>query len=533
MALSNNNSKRAVLGTGALALAGLVSMPLQAADAQQIIRDRCLACHTESGTAAAPSFSRINEQRKSPEGWQMTLNRMIHLRDLQISAEEKRALIKYLSDTQGLAPSEAAPYRYLLEQDTNLVETGGDQHLVETCARCHSEARSGLQRRSKDEWKLLVDFHMAQFPGIELHAGSRDRPWYQIATTQTVDTLFEKYPLVTEEWNNWKKADKADVMGRWRVTGYIPEKGEFDAWMSAAKTGDGRYDLTLEGHYADGTLLSGTGKATVYTGYEWRASVTIDDVKMRQVMALDAKGQMKGRMFLASEREIGGVLNAVKDQGMGQLVAVQPSYIRSGESAELTLIGAGLKGDIDLGEGVKVEKIIARSDDRITLVAKATGAEGPRTIKVGKAIHNAALNVYEQLARVDVLPADAVSRIGGADSAMAKVRATYRAVGYSAGPDGVPGTDDDVRLGYMPASWSILPADEVAEHDKDHLYAGQITAAGIFVPGDAGPNPERKMSANNVGRLKVVATVDDGANKVQGEGNMLVSVPDFVRRVLD
>ena len=264
MALSNNNSKRAVLGTGALALAGLVSMPLQAADAEQIIRDRCLACHTESGDSAAPTFSRISEQRKTPEGWQMTLNRMIHLRDLEISAEEKRVLIKYLSDKQGLAPSEAAPYRYLLEQDTNLVEAGADQHLVETCARCHSEARSGLQRRAKDEWKMLVDFHMAQFPGIELHAGSRDRPWYQIATTQTVDTLFEKYPLVTEEWNNWKKADKADVMGRWRVTGYIPEKGEFDAWMSAAKTGDGRYDLTLEGHYADGTVLSGTGKATVY-----------------------------------------------------------------------------------------------------------------------------------------------------------------------------------------------------------------------------------------------------------------------------
>ncbi|MET4163453.1 quinohemoprotein amine dehydrogenase alpha subunit [Marinobacterium sp. MBR-111] len=322
-------------------------------------------------------------------------------------------------------------------------------------------------------------------------------------------------------------------MGRWRVTGYIPEKGEFDAWMSAAKTGDGRYDLTLEGHYADGTVLSGTGKATVYTGYEWRASVTIDDMKMRQVMALDANGQMEGRMFLATEREIGGALNAVKDQGMGQLVAVQPSYLRSGESAELTLIGAGLKGDIDLGEGVTVEKIVARSDDRITLVAKATGAEGPRTIKVGKAINNAALNVYSTLARVDVTPANAVTRIGGAGSEMEKVRATYRAVGYSAGADGKPGTDDDLRLGYMPASWSILPADEVAEHDKDHLYAGQINAAGIFVPGDAGPNPERKMSANNVGRLKVVATVNDGASKVDGEGSMLVAVPDFVRRVLD
>lgn len=534
MALSNNNTKRAVLGTGVLALAGLASMPLQAADAQQIIRDRCLACHTESGDAAAPTFSRISEQRKSPEGWQMTLNRMIHLRDLEISAEEKRAVIKYLSDTQGLAPSEAAPYRYLLEQDTNLVETGGDQHLVETCARCHSEARFGLQRRTKDEWKLLVDFHMAQFPGMELHAGSRDRPWYQIATTQTVDMLFEKYPLMTEEWKNWQQAPKADAIGRWRVTGYIPGKGEFDAWMSAVKTGEDRYDVTLEGQYSDGAALKGSGKATLFTGYEWRASVTVDGVKMRQVMALDAEGKMMdGRIFLAAEREIGGTLSAVKDKGMAQLVAVQPSYLRTGESTELTLIGSGLKGDVDLGEGVKVEKILSRSDDRITLVARASGAEGARTVKVGQAVQDEALKVYTTLARVDVTPANAVSRIGGGGSAMAKVRATYRAVGYSAGADGVAGTEDDLRLGYMPASWSIQPADEVAEHDKDHLYAGQITAAGIFIPGDAGPNPERKMSANNVGRLKVVATVNDGANEVQGEGSMLVSVPDFVRRVLD
>ncbi len=533
MALSNNNSKRAALGTGVLVLAGLAGTPALAQDAQQIIRDRCLACHTESGTAQAPSFSRISEQRKTPEGWLMTINRMTHLRGLQLPVEEKRALVKYLADTQGLAPEEVAGYRYLLEQDTNRVETSINQGLTETCGRCHSEARFALQRRTEEEWKYLVNFHMGQFPTAEFHSLARDRQWYQIAHNDTAAELGKRFPLITQEWSNWQKAAKTDLMGQWRVTGFVPGKGEFDAWMSAAKTSEGHYAVSLEGQYADGSALKGEGKATVYTGYEWRASLTIDGVKMRQVMAADKQGNtLEGRMFLAAEREIGGELSAVRDQGKTQLVAIQPSYLRAGESAELTLIGQNLDGDIDLGEGVVVEKVLSRGADRITVIAKATGAEGLRSVTVGKSA-KANLAVYSELARVAVTPANAVTRIGGADSAMAKVRANYRAVGYSAGADGKPGTDDDLRLGYMPASWSIKPADEVAAHDKDEQYAGSLNAAGIFTPGDAGPNAERKMTANNVGRLTVVASVADGSDKVEGEASMLVSVQDFVRRVLD
>ncbi|CAM4124599.1 quinohemoprotein amine dehydrogenase subunit alpha [Vreelandella rituensis] len=534
MALNNNRLKRVLMGTGALALAGLLSPAALATDAQEIIRDRCLACHTESSDAANSTFSRISDQRKTPEGWHMTLNRMEHLRDAKISAQEKRELIKYLSDTQGLAPEEAAPFRYLLEQDTNLVESGVDENLMQMCARCHSAARFGLQRRTLDEWQMLVDFHMAQFPGIELHAGSRDRPWYQLAHNETSAQLSEQYPLDTPEWNNWSKAKKVDLKGRWRVTGYVPGKGEFSAWMTAATDDDGRYNLKLEGNYADGAVIEGSGKATVYTGYEWRGTLTIDSVKMRQVMAADKDGQvMAGRMFLAMEDEIGGELRAVKDTGKAQVVAVMPSYLKAGESAELVIVGQNLDGDIDLGDGVRIDEVIARSKDRIVVTATATGTPAVNDVQVGSADSTVALAVFDQVARVDVTPTNAVTRIGGNGGEMEKVRATYRAIGYSAGADGEAGTDDDVRLGYMPASWSIEPVDEVAEHDKDHLYAGEITPAGMFIPGDAGPNPERKMSANNVGRLNVVATVDDGDSKVEGRGSMLVSVPDFVERVLD
>ena len=41
------------------------------------------------------------------------------------------------------------------------------------------------------------------------------------------------------------------------------------------------------------------------------------------------------------------------------------------------------------------------------------------------------------------------------------------------------------------------------------------------------------MTANNVGRLAVVASVKDAGEAVEGDSRLIVSVPDFVRRVLD
>jgi quinohemoprotein amine dehydrogenase len=242
---------------------------------------------------------------------------------------------------------------------------------------------------------------------------------------------------------------------------------------------------------------------------------------------------MSGRLFRRDAEAEGGELRAVKGTGTPQLVAVMPSHLRLGEAQELTLVGSGLAGEISLGQGVTVEKVVSRTAERVTVLARATGRAGARDVAVGSARAPGALAVYERLARVEVLPADAVARTGGGGGAMEKVGVAYRAVGYAAGPDGKAGTRDDLKLGYMPAKWAIAPADHTAEEELDHKFAGSIDANGVFTPGDAGPNPQRKMSANNVGRLRVVATVEYGGSPVSGQGKLLVSVPDFVQEVLD
>ncbi len=528
-------SIRTIFGAGALVLAGALAAPpvAGAADGEALLRSYCLTCHTEQG-AGSGGLSRINEMRKSPEGWHMTMNRMQNMHGLTMPPEDKRAVIKHLADTRGLAPAEAEPWRYLLEQDTNRVEDVAEPY-AEMCARCHSGARFALQRRSAGEWALLVHTHMGQNPTLELHALSRDRPWMQLALDETAPALAADFPLDSAEWRAWQAAVKPELAGSWRLVGHVPGKGEFDARMTAEGSAADGYTLRVDGRYLDGSRLSGRGSATVYTGYEWRGTLELDGVPMRQVMAAAADGaEMQGRMFRRDARELGGELRAVREGATGQVIAALPGHLRRGETGIVTIVGSRLAGNVSLGAGVRVLEVLSRDADRVVVRARADGANGLREVRVGTARGAGMLAVYDRIARVEVLPHNAVARVGGpGDAQMEKVRVAYRAVAYAAGPDGEAGTDDDIRLGPVPVSWSIEPADDDAAEADDHVFAGSIDADGLFTPGDAGPNPKRSMSGGNTGRLAVVATVAGGAEPVEGRASLLVAAPDFVRRVLD
>ena len=78
-----------------------------------------------------------------------------------------------------------------------------------------------------------------------------------------------------------------------------------------------------------------------------------------------------------------------------------------------------------------------------------------------------------------------------------------------------------------------MPADEEADKERDQDFVGRIGADGVFVPGDAGPNPAMSKSLGNTGRVNVVAVVDEAGGRVEGRGKLDVAVPDFVHRALD
>ena len=132
-------------------------------NAEELLESACGTCHlpTEDG------LERIKDSRRTPEGWDMTLVRMMLVHGVKMSAAERATLVKHLADTRGLAPEESAPYRYILERRSNLIEEQPDETLGVMCARCHSYARFAVQRRTLEDWRKLSHFHLGQFPTTE------------------------------------------------------------------------------------------------------------------------------------------------------------------------------------------------------------------------------------------------------------------------------------------------------------------------------------------------------------------------------
>lgn len=131
----------------------------------------------------------------------MSIARMQVMHGLSISDDDRRTLVKYLADKQGLAPSETDGVRYAMERRLNTVEHFDDQ-LSQMCGRCHSGARVALQRRPAQEWEHLVNFHLSQWPSLEYQAQARDRDWLDIALKQMVPDLAKRFPSTTRPGPN-------------------------------------------------------------------------------------------------------------------------------------------------------------------------------------------------------------------------------------------------------------------------------------------------------------------------------------------
>ena len=69
----------------------------------------CSGCHVRD---SAGYLQRISYERKTPEGWEMTVRRMVALNNVKLDPAAARTIVRYLSDNQGLAPAELRPGRF-------------------------------------------------------------------------------------------------------------------------------------------------------------------------------------------------------------------------------------------------------------------------------------------------------------------------------------------------------------------------------------------------------------------------------------
>ncbi len=495
-------------------------------DPQALLNSKCIACHLPQEKGG---MNRIDQSRRTPEGWDMTIGRMIAAHGVRLTPDERQALVKHLADTRGLAPEEAAGRRYLLEREFVQVETPDDKLVADTCARCHSYGRIALQRRTEDDWRKLANFHVGQFPTIEIQASGRDRNWWEIASKDVPKALGKLYPYDSEAWSKWLKHEVANVAGSWRVVGHRPGWGTYEGTATVEADGKDHYKLKMQLSYANGKQESAEGKAVLYTGYEWRALVKQGEDEVVQVFTLSEDGQtLAGRWHKAGVDSLGGQLQAVRSgtETPERLLMVEPAYIKAGTTQKISLFGNNLSGDVDLGDGIKVVKVLEQTPGKVVVEAQATGdaSDGVRVISVGKSSLEQGFALYHKVDYLSIEPDKAMANIGGNGGVRPKIPVQFESIGYTFGADGKKGTADDVRLGNMAASWSVADLNAYAEKMQDAKFAGSMQPNGLFIPGDAGPNPKRKFATNNAGELKVTAVFEEDGHKVKASKPLVVTV---------
>jgi quinohemoprotein amine dehydrogenase len=123
-----------------------------------------------------------------------------------------------------------------------------------------------------------------------------------------------------------------------------------------------------------------------------------------------------------------------------------------------------------------------------------------------------------------------MARLGGVTMPVRTEQFEARGVSY--GPDGKPGTPDDLDLGPVDARWSLEEYTATFK-DDDLKYVGEIAQSGLFTPNVEGPNPNRPGNRNNVGDVWVVASylasgAAPSAKPLRARAHLLVTVPVYL-----
>lgn len=505
----------------ALALLSMWCMAVRAeaagvATGEALVRTYCSGCHAEH----QGRFDRISSIRKTPEGWVMTLFRMRQVHGLALGDDVQSALVQYLADTQGLAPSEAQPGRFALERRPNVQDVDLGPKIGIMCGRCHSLARVALQRRDAHEWLKLAHMHLGQWPSIEYQASGRDRPWWQIASTELPATLAGLFPFESTAWKEWHARPVQDLTGSWVVVGHAQGGGDFYGTAEIDRQATGAYVARYALKNLDGMALAGESHALLYTGYEWRGRAEVAGSPRREVFAVSEDGtRIVGRWFDAAHAELGGDWSAIRAGGPARVLAVLPRALRIGTSSTVTVVGAGLgTAELSLGAGTRA-RILSRTPNFVRAeVIVAGGSEpGERPVSVGAASIGQGLALYRRIDRIEVLPAYGIARLGGGQ--VAPVSAQFEAIAAERLPDG-----RFLTLGPVAATWRAEPFDAEAARSDDVKFAGRLDGNGRYQPAGAGPDPVRQFSGDNVGNLSILAQVQEGDRTIEGRSHLIVTV---------
>ncbi len=518
---------------------------------------RCVRCHAMNDDGY---MTRISYLRKTPEGWQQSVRRMVLLQDVELDPAAAREIVKYLANNLGLAPEEAAPGDFEVQRRLIDYRYTADADTEDTCIRCHSMGRVITQRRSKQEWDLLMATHRYYYPLIDFQAFIRSGPGStepgpdgsppdnRHPMDKAVSHLSQAFPLDTAAWASWSaNMRQPRLAGTWAMSGYEPGKGPIYGHVTITADPPAEDEFTTEAVYTyarSGQQVRRQGRSIVYTGFQWRGRSYEDgdETGLREVMSADRdRRSITGRWYTGGYDEIGLDVTLQRVTADPLVSGVFPSIIRRGESPlEITIYGATLPvsiaaGDLDFGGGIVVTEVVSAGADAITVQVSATADAdvGGRDLFVAGTSHRDALTVYDTVDAIEVMPRAGMARVGGI--VFPKGFQQFEATARSNGADGEAGTDDDLELGTANVVWSLEEYAAVLD-DDDLAFVGGIDDGGLFTPAEDGPNPNRSGDRNNIGDVWVVGTFipDDamraaGAKELRARAHLLVTVPLYMR----
>jgi quinohemoprotein amine dehydrogenase len=540
---------------------------------------KCASCHAKDDKG---NLSRISWIRTTPEGWEEAIKRMVRLNGLTLEPADARLIVKYLSNSHGIAPEEAKPVMYMAEhriQD----EVIPNESVRTTCNNCHALGRAFQWHRTRQEWLLLADMHSALYQqaesafrrngarggggGAATAAGGRGNrggaaatgaaaPAENISLDTTLDFLGKSYGLHTAEWSGWHARMRAPrLAGRWLVSARMPGRGKYAGEMTVTQgAAPDEFTTTVKLQpVSGGPALTRTGTSVVYTGYSWRgrshggpvtANSAPDDInrEMREAMwfAPD-QNWAEGRWFWGEYQEFGLDVKLIKATADPAISLVDRYSLKTGSQAQrVHIFGANLPAqpaaaDLDFGAGVTVKSIVSHTATDIvaTVDVAADATSGKRDLVIGNATLEGALAIYDKVDYVKVTPEASLARLGGDEkSPHPRGYAQFEAVGYQRGEDGKLHTADDVEIGPIDATWSVEEFYAVFG-DDDKEFVGVLNSAGLFTPNIDGPNPQRKFSRNNYGDVWIVGTAKNEKDKdgkpLVGKSYLVVTVPTYIR----
>tara|TARA_Y100000588_G_scaffold392960_1_gene506929 strand:- start:3144 stop:4853 length:1710 start_codon:yes stop_codon:yes gene_type:complete len=504
------------------------------------VKQACSSCHVADEKGR---LSRISFRRTTPEGWQQTIRRMVTLNGVDLDPETAREVVRYLSNTLGLAPEEAYPAAYEVERRAD-DQPYKDAGIQETCTQCHSMGRVLNQRRTSKEWALLMAMHRGYYPFTDFQAFRRSGPATDEPqpVDQAIKHLSEHFPFQTSEWAAWSATMRpARVAGTWLIRGQALGLGPVYGSFTITPVPDTEDEFTTATTYTyarNGRRVTRTGQAIIYTGFQWRGRSSEDNGNThREVMFVDRDLRtMRGRWFTGSYDEEGIDITLERADSQPVIAGVHPLALSTGTTETLRLYGLNLTGEspsnsIDLGPGIEIMEVLGNNDESfdIRVHVDAEASHGYRDLFFDRSNISNAIAVYDEVDRITVMPSTGMARVGGIR--FPKQYQQFEARAYNDGPDGESNTADDLDLGIIDANWSIEEY-AVTIGDDDTQYVGSIDGSGLFTPSLDGPNVERSGERNNIGDVWVTATYPAqtmSRSQLRARGHLVVTVPLYLR----